>query len=82
MPNPLIELRGISKHFFTQEVETRALSEVSLCIEQGEFLALSGPSGCGKSTLLALLGLLDVPTRGSGRPSVTSELVSSFSRST
>ena len=65
MPNPLIELRGISKHFFTQEVETRALSEVSLCIEQGEFLALSGPSGCGKSTLLALLGLLDVPTRGS-----------------
>ena len=61
---PLIRLEGVSKVFFTDEVETHALSGVNLEIRQGEYVAISGPSGCGKSTLLSILGLLDIPTAG------------------
>jgi len=61
----LITLNQISKSFLTDEIETRALSNINLTIEEGEYISLSGPSGCGKSTLLSLLGLLDVPTTGS-----------------
>ena len=61
---PLIRLAGVSKVFFTDEVETHALSGVNLEIHDGEFVAISGPSGCGKSTLLSLIGLLDTPTEG------------------
>ncbi|MDE0127225.1 MAG: ABC transporter ATP-binding protein [Bryobacterales bacterium] len=61
---PLIRLEGVSKVFYTDEVETHALSEVSLEIRDGEYVAISGPSGCGKSTLLSILGLLDTPTEG------------------
>ena len=61
---PLIYLEGVSKVFFTDEVETHALSEVDLEIHDGEYVAISGPSGCGKSTLLSILGLLDTPTKG------------------
>ena len=68
----MIQLRGVSKVFVTDEVETHALSEVDLTIERGEYVSIAGPSGCGKSTLLAILGLLDTPTRGeyrlNGRP--------------
>jgi putative ABC transport system ATP-binding protein len=60
----LIRLEGIQKVFYTDEVETHALSEVHLEIERGEYVAISGPSGCGKTTLLSLLGLLDTPTGG------------------
>ncbi len=60
----LIKLENICKHFITEEVETRAVSQVNLLINQGDYLSLSGPSGCGKSTLLSLLGLLDSPTSG------------------
>ena len=61
---PLIRLQDIQKSFLSDELETRALDEVSLEIRSGEFLAVSGPSGCGKSSLLAILGLLDSPSAG------------------
>ena len=61
---PLIRLEGITKAFFTDEVETRALANVDLEISRGEFVSIAGPSGCGKSTLLSILGLLDTPTSG------------------
>jgi putative ABC transport system ATP-binding protein len=60
----LIKMQGVSKVFFTDELETHALDAVDLEIKKGEYLAIAGPSGCGKSTLLAILGLLDSPTEG------------------
>ena len=61
---PLIRLEGLGKVFHTDEVETHALSGVSLDIAAGDFVAITGPSGCGKSTLLSMLGLLDSPSSG------------------
>lgn len=61
---PLIQLEGITKVFYTEEVETHALSGIHLNIGSGEYVAIAGPSGCGKTTLLSLLGLLDTPTDG------------------
>jgi putative ABC transport system ATP-binding protein len=61
---PLIKLEGVTKAFYTDEVETHALSGVHLTITRGEYVAIAGPSGCGKSTLLSILGLLDTPTEG------------------
>jgi putative ABC transport system ATP-binding protein len=63
----IIELSGLTKVFFTDELETHALSDVNLEIREGEYLAVAGPSGCGKSTLLSILGLLDVPSGGEYR---------------
>lgn len=60
----IIELSNIGKSFYTDEIETQAVSGINLSIEKGEYLSLRGPSGCGKSTLLSMLGLLDVPTQG------------------
>jgi putative ABC transport system ATP-binding protein len=60
----LIHLDGVTKVFFTDEVETHALSGIYLDIQRGSYLSISGPSGCGKSTLLSILGLLDSPTDG------------------
>jgi putative ABC transport system ATP-binding protein len=60
----LIRLEGVTKVFFTDEVETHALSGIHLDIAKGEYVSIAGPSGCGKSTLLSLLGLLDSPTDG------------------
>src|SRR5215813_9246944 len=69
---PIIKLDGVTKVFFTDEVETHALSGVHMEILKGEYVAIAGPSGCGKSTLLSILGLLDSPTEGqyflNGRP--------------
>ena len=62
---PLISLEGITKVFYTDEIETHALSGVHLDIRQGEYVSIAGPSGSGKSTLLAIIGLLDSPTDGS-----------------
>ena len=61
---PLIEIEDLTKVFYTDEIETHALSGVHLAIRQGEYIAMSGPSGCGKSTLLSIIGLLDTPTSG------------------
>jgi putative ABC transport system ATP-binding protein len=63
----LISLEGITKVFYTDEVETHALSGIHLEIRRGEYLSIAGPSGCGKSTLLSILGLLDSPTEGKYR---------------
>jgi len=60
----LITLEGLSKVFYTEEVETHALSDITLEIKTGEFVSIAGPSGCGKTTLLSILGLLDSPTAG------------------
>ncbi len=60
----LITLQGITKVFYTDEVETHALSGIHLQINRGEYVSIAGPSGCGKSTLLSILGLLDSPTEG------------------
>ena len=65
MTETLIALQGIKKVFYTDEVETHALSDIHLEIRQGEYVAIAGPSGCGKTTLLSILGLLDSPTDGS-----------------
>jgi putative ABC transport system ATP-binding protein len=65
--NALIKLEGLGKVFYTDEVETHALSDIHMEIEKGEYVAISGPSGCGKSTLLSILGLLDSPTSGGYR---------------
>src|SRR5678816_606209 len=62
--DPLIHLSDVKKVFFTDEVETHALSGIHLDIKKGEYLSIAGPSGCGKSTLLSILGLLDTPTDG------------------
>src|SRR2546430_14344895 len=62
--NSLIKLDSIKKVFYTDEVETHALSGIHLDIRKGEYVSIAGPSGCGKSTLLSILGLLDSPTEG------------------
>jgi putative ABC transport system ATP-binding protein len=60
----LIHLDGVTKVFYTDEVETHALAGIHMDIKQGEYVAIAGPSGCGKSTLLSILGLLDSPSDG------------------
>jgi putative ABC transport system ATP-binding protein len=60
----LIKLESLRKVFYTDEVETHALSDVHLEIRRGEYVSIAGPSGCGKTTLLSILGLLDSPTEG------------------
>ena len=50
----LIKMQGVSKIFFTDELETHALSAINLELKKGEYLAIAGPSGCGKSTVLAI----------------------------
>jgi len=61
----MIKIKNISKIFQTEEVETKALSEVSITINQGDFVTIMGASGSGKSTLLNIVGLLDSASSGS-----------------
>ncbi len=60
----LFHLEGVTKIFYTEEVETHALSDINMDIKTGEFVSIAGPSGSGKTTLLSLLGLLDTPSGG------------------
>jgi putative ABC transport system ATP-binding protein len=60
----VISLKNIRKHYRAENVETAALANVSLDIEEGEFVAVMGPSGCGKSTLLNIVGMIDTPSSG------------------
>src|SRR6187399_563393 len=61
---PVITLSGVTKVFYTDEVETHALAGIQLEIPRGQYISIAGPSGCGKSTLLSILGLLDSPSEG------------------
>jgi ABC-type lipoprotein export system ATPase subunit len=61
---PLIELSKVIKEFSSGEAKTTALSDATLSINRGEFVAIVGPSGSGKSTMMNLIGCLDVPTSG------------------
>ena len=67
MTQPMLSLKGLSRVYRTDMVETTALDSVDLDIFEGEFVAIMGPSGCGKSTLLNVIGMLDSPTSGSYR---------------
>ncbi len=60
----MIETKNLTKIYRTDEVETTALNQINLKINEGEFVAVMGPSGCGKSTLMNILGLLDNPDTG------------------
>ncbi|MES2623788.1 MAG: ABC transporter ATP-binding protein [Pseudomonadota bacterium] len=61
---PLISIEGIKKIFYTDDIETWALNNVHLQVNQGEYVCISGHSGCGKSTLLSIMGLLSSATEG------------------
>jgi len=60
----MIQTHHLTKSFHTDEIETNAVKDLTLEIEQGEFVAIMGPSGCGKTTLLNLLGLMEKPSSG------------------
>ncbi|KGJ88200.1 ABC transporter ATP-binding protein [Colwellia psychrerythraea] len=60
----MIKITNLNRIFRTLDLETAALSNINLTVNEGEFVAIMGPSGCGKSTLLSILGMLDSPTGG------------------
>ena len=61
---PILTLDHLSYAYHTLEGETKALSDISLSVKPGEFVAIVGPSGCGKSTLLSLIAGLLKPEEG------------------
>jgi putative ABC transport system ATP-binding protein len=60
----MIKLENITKTYRTKEIETLALDNINIDVNEGEFISVMGPSGCGKTTLLNLIGLLDEPDKG------------------
>lgn len=60
----MIKITNLNRIFSTLALETAALSNINLTVNEGEFVAIMGPSGCGKSTLLSILGMLDSPNGG------------------
>lgn len=73
----MIRLTNIEKVYQTSTIQTLALNKVNLEIQQGEFLSIMGPSGCGKSTLLNIIGLLDIPSKGTVE--IDGQVVNNFS---
>jgi putative ABC transport system ATP-binding protein len=63
--SPIVEARAVSRMFQMPAGAVRALYDVSLRVDRGDYVTVIGPSGCGKSTLLHLLGCIDVPSAGS-----------------
>lgn len=61
----MIKIDKLSKVFVTEDIQTKALNEINLTVNSGEFVSIMGPSGCGKSTLLNIIGLLDSFNGGS-----------------
>jgi len=66
-PAPVIEMRKVSRIYATGRLQVKALDQVDVTVQQGEFVAIVGPSGSGKTTLMNLIGCLDRPTSGSYR---------------
>ncbi|MEM1214456.1 MAG: ABC transporter ATP-binding protein [Bacteroidota bacterium] len=60
----MLQLENVTKVYRTDTIETLALNQINLQVEEGEFLSIMGPSGCGKSTLLNIMGLIDEPSDG------------------
>ena len=67
MQQPVAELRGISKIYGSGDLEVKALDQLNLTVQEGDYLAVMGASGSGKSTAMNILGCLDRPTRGTYR---------------
>ena len=60
----MISLHHITKTYRSDSIETRALSDLSLQVNEGEFISVMGPSGCGKTTLINIVGMLDSYEKG------------------
>ena len=60
----MLKMHGITKIYRTSDIQTKALDNINIEVNRGEFVAVMGPSGCGKSTLLNVMGMLDNPTKG------------------
>ena len=64
MPNPIVQVRGVSKSYRRDSMAIPVLNDISLDVHEGEFLGLMGPSGSGKTTLLNLIAGIDRPDKG------------------